>query len=303
MEELNKDFEKMNINEHKNKKRNKNHKNKKEENKIEQEEQSKELTEEEKFKEELINLRNKIKDIKVIFDKNKPKKYYEDKIENYLLFENIVNFENLKIKILSIFNNENIFSYLFNLWNKCIEFSKKKNSEKMEENQDDDYSSEEEKDKKNKNQARSILYVFNKLLMNLSFFVPKIINNENDIKFKDQICESIFSNIQLIKNIEEGQYFLFYFTEVFNIREIFINKLLKEHIKTMTDLICGFIVFGLNTINMFNLQEYFPLEKIFKIISDNHYLISYNIYSLLNETYIKNDPNKKYLILDNDYLI
>ena len=299
MEELNKDFEKMNINEHKNKKRYKNHKNKKEENKIEQEEQSKELTEEEKFKEELINLRNKIKDIKVIFDKNKPKKYYEDKIENYLLFENIVNFETLKIKILSIFNNENIFSYLFNLWNKCIEFSKKKNSEKMEENQDDDYSSEEEKDKKNKNQARSILYVFNKLLMNLSFFVPKIINNENDIKFKDQICESIFSNIQLIKNIEEGQYFLFYFTEVFNIREIFINKLLKEHIKTMTDLICGFIVFGLNTINMFNLQEYFPLEKIFKIISDNHYLISYNIYSLLNETYIKNDPNKKYLILDN----
>ena len=128
MEELNKDFEKMNINEHKNKKRNKNHKNKKEENKIEQEEQSKELTEEEKFKEELINLRNKIKDIKVIFDKNKPKKYYEDKIENYLLFENFVNFETLKIKILSIFNNENIFSYLFNLWNKCIEFSKKKSS-------------------------------------------------------------------------------------------------------------------------------------------------------------------------------
>ena len=299
MEKLNKDFEKMNINEHKNKKRHKNHKNKKEENKIEQEEPPKELTEEEKFKEELFNLRNKIKDIKVIFDKNKPKKYYEDKIENYLLFENIVNFDNLKQKILTIFNDENFFSSLFNLWNKCIEFNKKKGSEKIEENQDYNDSSEEEKDKKNKNQKRNLLYIFNKLLMNLSFFVPKIINNTNDVAFKDQVCESIFSNIELIKNIEDGQYFLFYFTEVFGIREIFINKLLKEHKEKMTDLICGFIVFGLNTINIFNLQEHFPLEKIFKIISDNYYLISYHIYSLLDETYIKNEPNKKYLILDN----
>ena len=299
MENLIKDFKKMNINNDKNKKRNKKHKNKKEENKIEQEQPPKELTEEEKFKEELIILRDKIRDLKNIFDRNKPKKYNEDKIENYFLFENVVNFDNLKQKILSIFNNEDIYLILFNLWNKCIEYNKNKSNDKIEENQEDFDSSEEETDKKNKNKKRNLLYVFNKLLMNLNFFIPKIINNSKDSSFKEQICETIFSNIQLIKDIEDGQYFLFYFTEVFGIREIFVNKLLKEHKETMSNLILGFIVFGLNTINIFHLQDNFPLEKIFQIISDNYYLISYHIYSLLSQTYIKNDPDKKYLILDN----
>ena len=55
--------------------------------------------------------------------------------------------------------------------------------------------------------------------MNLNFFTPKIIVNTKDASFKEQICETIFNNIQLIKEIEDGQYFLYYFTEVFNIRE------------------------------------------------------------------------------------
>ena len=42
----------------------------------------------------------------------------------------------------------------------------------------------------------------------------------------------------------------------------------------------------------------FPIEAIFKIISDNNYLISYHIYSLISQTYVKNDPNKNNLILD-----
>jgi hypothetical protein len=135
--------------------------------------------------------------------------------------------------------------------------------------------------------------------MNLNFFTPKIISNTKDATFKEKICETIFNNIQLIKDLEDGQYFLYYFTEVFDIREIFINKVSKEHKEKMTEYILGFIVFGLNIINIFNLQEIFPIEKMFKVISDNYYLISYHIYSLLSQTYIKNDPNKKYLVLDN----
>ena len=37
----------------------------------------------------------------------------------------------------------------------------------------------------------------------------------------------------------------------------------------------------------------FPLEKIFEIISDNYFLISYNIYSLMARAYIQNDEKKK----------
>ena len=300
MKKFTEDFKKMNLNEGKNNKRNKNNKNKKEENKIQKEpEEPKELTEEEKFKEELINIRDKIRELKMIFDRNKPKKFNEDKIENYFLFEKVVNFDNLKQKIISAFNNEDIYSTLFNLWNKCIEYTKNKNNDKIEENQEENDSSEEDNDKRNRNNKRPLLFIFNKLLMNLNFFTPKIIVNTKDASFKEQICETIFNNIQLIKEIEDGQYFLYYFTEVFNIREIFINKLLKEQKEKMTEYILGFIVFGLNLINIFNLQEMFPIEKMFKIISDNYYLISYHIYSLLSQTYIKNSPDKKYLVLDN----
>ena len=66
MKKFTEDFKKMNLNEGKNNKRNKNNKNKKEENKIQKEpEEPKELTEEEKFKEELINIRDKIRELKI----------------------------------------------------------------------------------------------------------------------------------------------------------------------------------------------------------------------------------------------
>ena len=296
MKRFTKDFKKMNINDGKDKgKKNKMKKN--EENKIE--EPKKELTEEEKFKEELIDLKEKLREIKIFFDQNKPKKYNEDKIENYILFENLVKYDKIKQKIIDIFKNEDIYSILFELWKKIIDFSKNKNKDNIEETNEENESSEDENEKNKKPKRRNLIYAFNKLLMNLSIFTPKVINNTKDKEFKEQICESIFTNIQLITDIEDGQFFLYYFTEVFGTKEIFKEKLIKEHKEQMTNIIFGYLVFGINFINIFDLQEMFPLEQIFKVISDNLYLISYHIYSLLSETYIKNDPNKKYLILDN----
>ena len=274
MKKFTKDFKKMNINDGKGKGK-KNKKKKNEENKIE--EPKKELTEEEKFIEQLMELKENLRGIKIFFDQNKPKKYNEDKIENYILFENLVNYDKIKQKIIEVFKNEDIYSILFELWKKTIDFSKNKNKDNIEETNEDNESSEEENENNKKLRRRNLIYVFNKLLMNLSIFTPKVINNTKDKEFKEQICESIFTNIQLITDIEDGQYFLYYFTEVFGTKEIFKEKLIKEHKE----------------------QEMFPLEQIFKVISDNLYLISYHIYSLLSQTYIKNDPNKKYLILEN----
>ena len=253
-----------------------------------------------------MNYTDELKELKNIFDRKNPKKYNEDKIENYFLFEKVINFNNIKQKIKSIFKTENkdIFLFLSHLWNKCIELSKnineKKINEKTEENsENNDSSEEEESNKTNKSKKKPLLSIFNKLLMNLNFFIPKIIKNEQEIKFKESICESIYTNIDLIKDIENGQYFLFYFTEVFDIREIFIEKFLNEHKESMTKFILDFLVLGLSIINIFNLQNIFPIEIIFKNISENNYSFSYHVYSLLSEIYIKNDPDKKYLVLDN----
>jgi hypothetical protein len=198
MEKSPEDTKKKNINEKKNKKHNKRNKNKKEENNIEQEE-PKELTEEEKFKQELINYTDELKELKNIFDRKNPKKYNEDKIENYFLFEKVINFNNIKQKIKSIFKTENkdIFLFLSHLWNKCIELSKnineKKINEKTEENsENNDSSEEEESNKTNKSKKKPLLSIFNKLLMNLNFFIPKIIKNEQEIKFKESINNNLF---------------------------------------------------------------------------------------------------------------
>ena len=155
--------------EKKNKKHNKRNKNKKEENNIEQEE-PKELTEEEKFKQELINYTDELKELKNIFDRKNPKKYNEDKIENYFLFEKVINFNNIKQKIKSIFKTENkdIFLFLSHLWNKCIELSKnineKKINEKTEENSENNDSSEEEEsnktNKSKKKQTNKVLILY-----------------------------------------------------------------------------------------------------------------------------------------------
>ena len=294
MEKLNKDFKNMNINDEKKKKRNK--KNKKDENKIE--EQKEELTEEDIFKEELGKIKENLRELKIIFDQNKPKKYNEDKIENYMLFEKLIDYNKIKQKILQIFNNQDIYSSLSNLWNKIIEYSKNKNNKKDQEITEENEDSEEDSDKKKKKKKKILLYLFNKILMYLNFFTPKVINNTKDNIFKEQICETIFSNLGLIKDIDDGDYFLYYFTEVFNIKDIFIKKFMNEHKEKTTNFILSYLVFGLNFINIFNLQEIFPIEIIFKNISDNYYSISYLIYSLLSEAYIKNDPNKKYLVLD-----
>ena len=159
--------------------------------------------------------------------------------------------------------------------------------------------SEDDKDKKKKTKKKILLYLFNKLLMNLNCFTPKVIKNTKDNSFKEQISETIFTNIQLVKEIEDGENFLYYFSEVFDVKEILKNKFINEHKDITVNYVSNYLVFGLHIIRIFALQDLFPIEKIFKIISDNYYLISYHLYSLLSKTYIKNDESKKYLIVDN----
>ena len=295
MKKFTKDFEKMNLNDKKNRRRNKN---KKEEPKIEKPRE--EMTEEEIFQEDLTNLKEKLRELKNIFDQNRPKKIREeDKIENYIIIENFVDFNKVKQKIIQCFNSEDIYSSLFNLWKKSIEFSKKTNMEKIQDNIEENNISDEDDDKMKKTRKRSLLFIFNKLLMNLCCFTPKIISNQNNDKIKEEICNSICDNLSLIKDIEDGENFLYYITEVFGIKEMLKNKFINEHKEKMNEFITQYLAFGLNFINLFDLQEMFPLEKLMKIISDNYYLISYHLYSLLSKTYIKNDESKKYLIVDN----
>ena len=295
MKKFTKDFEKMNLNDKKNRRRNKN---KKEEPKIEKPRE--EMTEEEIFQEDLTNLKEKLRELKNIFDQNRPKKIREeDKIENYIIIENFVDFNKVKQKIIQCFNSEDIYSSLFNLWKKSIEFSKKTNMEKIQDNIEENNISDDDDDKKKKTRKRSLLFIFNKLLMNLCCFTPKIISNQNNDKIKEEICNSICDNLSLIKDIEDGENFLYYITEVFGIKEMLKNKFINEHKEKMNEFITQYLAFGLNFINLFDLQEMFPLEKLMKIISDNYYLISYHLYSLLSKTYIKNDESKKYLIVDN----
>ena len=295
MKKFTKDFEKMNLNDKKNRRRNKN---KKEEPKIEKPRE--EMTDEEIFQKDLNNLKEKLRELKNIFDQNRPKKIREeDKIENYIIIENFVDFNKVKQKIIQCFNSEDIYSSLFNLWKKSIEFSKKTNMEKIQDNIEENNISDEDDDKKKKTRKRSLLFIFNKLLMNLCCFTPKIISNQNNDKIKEEICNSICDNLSLIKDIEDGENFLYYITEVFGIKEMLKNKFINEHKEKMNEFITQYLAFGLNFINLFDLQEMFPLEKLMKIISDNYYLISYHLYSLLSKTYIKNDESKKYLIVDN----
>ena len=297
MKKFTNDFNKISLNDGKNKNKHKNKKNKGEEPK---EEKPKEpLTEEEKFQEELTQVKEKLRELKNCFDRNKPKKYNEDKIENYILFKDIVDYDKVRQKIIECFNCEDIYSRLFELWNKTIEFSKNKNGEKVEENIEDMEDSEDDKDKKKKTKKKILLYLFNKLLMNLNCFTPKVIKNTKENSFKEQISETIFTNIQLVKEIEDGENFLYYFSEVFDVKEILKNKFINEHKDITVNYVSNYLVFGLHIIRIFALQDLFPIEKIFKIISDNYYNVSYLIYSLLAQIYIKNDETKKYLVLDN----
>ncbi len=108
--------------------------------------------------------------------------------------------------------------------------------------------------------------------------LPKIITNTKDDLFKNKIADTIFPNIQLIKSIEEGENFLYFFLDIFGIKENLKLKFEKEYKEKFDVDINNNICFGINLINLLDLQEMFPLEKIFKIISDNYFLISYRMY-------------------------
>ena len=303
MKKLTKDFQNLEITDKKSHKRNKKKNKEKEKNKNfdptpTQEETTKELTEEEKFKKEIINIKDKLRELKILFTQNESKSLYEDKIENFILIPKLIDYSKIKQKLFECFPNEDIFNYLFEIWNKVLKFSgadiDNVDNEIIEENENS-----EDFNKKDKKEKNNISYVFNKLLMNLDFFIPKIIINAKDDSYKNKMCESIINNIQIIKNIEDGENFLYYFINIFNIKNIFKLKIEKEYKDKFSEVIKNNLCIGLNLINILDLQEMHPLELIFKIISDNYYLVSYHIYTLISRAYIKNDEKKKNLIIDN----
>ena len=302
MDKFTQDFQNLNINEKdKNKKKNKKKKNGKNKEKEIKEKPKEELTEEEIFKEELTNLKEKLRELKILFSPNEVKTLNEDKIENFIILEDLIDYSKIKQKLLECFPNEDIFSYLLQIWEKIIKFYEINMNESdkinkiIEENEDiDDL---DKKDKKTKN--KSLGYFYNKLLMNLNFFVPKIISNTKDENFKNKVCETIIPNFQLIKSIEDGENFLYYFINDFNIKNNLKLKIEKEYKDKFIENLNYSFYLGLNIVNLLDLQEMIPLENIFKIISDNYFLVSYHIYSLLAKAYIKNNEKNKFLIIDN----
>ena len=171
MDNFTNDFNNMNLKDKK--KKNKHKKNKKDE--IKEETPKEELTEEEKFQEEIQQLRNKVTELKLFFAQTKSKNYEQDKIENYQLFENLIDYDKVKQKIIEIFNSQDIYSRLFEIWNKTIDFSKKKNEEKAENKIEEEEDSEESNDKKKYSKNNILLKIYNKLLIfyfyNIYFFI------------------------------------------------------------------------------------------------------------------------------------
>ena len=189
-----------------------------------------ELTEEEKYKEELNNIKDKIRELKFFFCQNEPKNIYEDKLENFIIIEKIIDYAKIKQRLTECFSCQDIYDYLSEAWNKILKFSGTNKTNNNDSNNaiiedNENYEDiEDKKDKKTKN--KSLIYTFNKLLMYLDFFVPKIITNTKDDLFKNKIADTIFPNIQLIKSVEEGENFLYFFLDIFGIKEN-----LKKNIK------------------------------------------------------------------------
>ena len=309
MNKYNNEFQNLNLknkrNHRKKKNDNNNKENKEKKIKIENNENPKEeLTEEEKFIEEIIEIKDKLRDLKILFSKNESKDLYEDKIQNFILIEKLIDYSKIKAKIIECFPCEDIFNYLFEAWKKILYFSSNNNTNSIKNNEiiknenfeDLETATEEKKDKKNK--KKSLGYYFNKLLMNLDFFIPKILTNEKDDSFKNKIIDTIIPNIQIIKGIEDGENFLYYFINIFNLKKGLKMLIEKENKEKFKEIVNNHLCLGLNLINILDLQKIFPLEEIFKIICDNYYLISYNIYSLMARAYIQKDEKKKFLITD-----
>ena len=277
----------------------KNYHHKKNKKKKEKEEKEEVVTKEKKFKEEINEIKGKIRDFKNLFDSNEPK----NKIENVILIDKLVDYPSIKQKLIECFKFKDIFNYLFDIWKQILEFSGCKTSsstlDKTNENIIETVTgSEFEEKKENKAKNKGLVSIFIQILSNLYFFIPKIINNTKDNSFKSKVIETIFSNIQFIKSIQEGENFLYYFTNIFNIKDEMKSKIEKEYKEDINQIVNYSVCFGLNLINAFDLQDLFSIEKVFKIILNNYSSISYRIYSLLAKTYIRNDKQKKYLIID-----
>ena len=82
-----------------------------------------ELTEEEKYKEELNNIKDKIRELKFFFCQNEPKNIYEDKLENFIIIEKIIDYAKIKQRLTECFSCQDIYDYLSEAWNKILKFS------------------------------------------------------------------------------------------------------------------------------------------------------------------------------------
>ena len=277
------------------------HKRNKKKNKGEQKD-TKSIEEENHLREEIMKTKDKIKELKTLFTQKDKKDLFEEKITNFILIENIIDYPKIKQKLLECFPSEDIFTYLFEIWNKIIIYETnnlsfiKNNNDNKNEIFEKKEESEEKKEKKFK--PRGLGYYFNNLLMNLDFFIPKVIANTKDDTFRNKISETILPNIQMIKLIEDGENFLYYFINSFNIKQNFKKIIEKEGKDKLFNLINDNLCLGLNLINILDLQEILPIDKVFDIITDNYFLISYHIYSLLCRVYIKNNIEKKFLIIN-----
>ena len=113
-----------------------------------------------------MDLKEKLRELKLFFSPNEVKALNEDKIENFIILEDLIDYSKIKQKLLECFPNEDIFGYLLQIWEKIIKFyeiNMNKSDNIKEKNEDID-----EKDKKTK--SKSLGFFYNKLLMNLNFF-------------------------------------------------------------------------------------------------------------------------------------
>ena len=125
--------------------------------------EEKELTEEDKFVIELKDLNNKLKDFKFLFKNNNEQKLF-DKFENNIILEQIIDYKNIEKKFRELFPSEDIFLYLYQTWNKVLEYCTKQKEEKKElEDFQDEIDS--------KSQSNNIGCLYSGILMNIHFFI------------------------------------------------------------------------------------------------------------------------------------
>ena len=296
-----------------------------------------ELSEEDKLKEKFMQIKIDLENLKKIIigeelTNNDPNIEMYDKFFNYNKF-NLLNFNEIKNKILSIFNTDKIdiiFLFLFDILNLVIEFYLKnnektqKNKKEAEENNDEETQEDENEKKENnenensenkindkvKNEEEEEVdlsdekSVYNKcfqLFKIINFFISPnlIINSDNELKEKTTLF--LENNLFKIKKMYCGSSnFLYLYINIFDKKEKLLNIINDEqntNSQIKSSLIDDDIYLNLIIINALNLQNKYTLDIIFKKISDNYIIIGPPLYTLLKQVY----PNKENEIINHFY--